>query len=60
MEMGGWHGKRIKCEGFERSILKICIIQILRKGGELQQSKGWKCEVGRGGERSEKDLEGVL
>ena len=31
------------------------------KGGELQQSKGWKWEVGRGGGgRSEKDLEVVF
>ena len=29
--MGGWHKERMKCEGFGRSILKICIIKILRK-----------------------------
>ena len=30
------------------------------KGGELQQSKGWKWEAGTEGGRSEKDLEGVF
>ena len=28
--MGSWHWERLKCEGFGRSILKICLIQILR------------------------------
>ena len=30
------------------------------KGGELQQNKGGKWEVGTGGRQSEKDLEGVF
>ena len=30
MEIGGWHKERMKYEGSGRSILKICIIQILR------------------------------
>ena len=30
------------------------------KGGEMQQSKGWKWEAGTGGGRSKKDLKGVF
>ena len=31
-----------------------------KKGGELQQSKGWKWKIGTGRGQSEKDLEEVF
>ena len=29
--MGGWHSEKLSCKGFAKNILKIFIMQILRK-----------------------------